>query len=139
MKRVKLGRHVVSDPHICHGTPTFIGTRIMVDQVLEMVAAGTPWEEIIAEYDGAISRAAIAEAVRLARRSFREKCSASYRLNILDENIIVSQRAQLRKWRIRFNHIGTAIGRQGMKDLAEIVPLFHRLRRPTSYSRFRLL
>jgi uncharacterized protein (DUF433 family) len=73
MKRLKLGRHVVSDPHICHGTPTFIGTRIMVDQVLEMVAAGIPWEEIIAEYDGAISRVAIAEAVRLARRSFSEK------------------------------------------------------------------
>jgi uncharacterized protein (DUF433 family) len=76
MKRVKLGRHVVSDPHICHGTPTFIGTRIMVDQVLEMVAAGAPWEEIIAEYDGVISRAAIAEAVRLARRSFSEKNAA---------------------------------------------------------------
>lgn len=76
MKRVKLGQHIVSDPHICHGTPTFIGTRIMVNQVLEMVAAGTPWEEIIAEYDGAISRAAIAEAVRLAGRSFSEKNAA---------------------------------------------------------------
>ena len=47
----------------------------MVDQVLEMVAADTPWEEIIAEYDRAISRAAIAEAVRLAGRSFSEKNS----------------------------------------------------------------
>ena len=73
MKRVKLGQHVVSDPQICHGTPTFIGTRIMVNRVLEMVADDTPWEEIIAEYDGAISRAAIAEAVRLAGRSFTEK------------------------------------------------------------------
>ena len=73
MKRTKLGRHIVADPAICHGTPTFIGTRIMVDQVLEMVADDTPWEEIIAEYDGAISRAAIAEAVRLAGRSFTEK------------------------------------------------------------------
>ena len=73
MKRVKLGQYVVSDPRICHGTPTFIGTRIMVDQILELVAAATPWEEIIAEYDGAISRAAIAEAVRLAGRSFSEK------------------------------------------------------------------
>ena len=76
MKRVKLGRHVVADPHICHGCPTFIGTRIMVGQVLEMVAAGTAWEEIIAEYDGAISRAAIAEAVRLAGRSFSEQNAA---------------------------------------------------------------
>ena len=73
MKRIKLGRHIVADPAVCHGTPTFIGTRIMVDQVLEMVADDTPWEEIIAEYDGAIGRAAIAEAVRLAGRSFTEK------------------------------------------------------------------
>ncbi|MGH7887493.1 MAG: DUF433 domain-containing protein [Candidatus Binatia bacterium] len=73
MKRIKLGRHIVADPAVCHGTPTFIGTRIMVDQVLEMVADDTPWEEIIAEYDGAVSRAAIAEAVRLAGRSFTEK------------------------------------------------------------------
>jgi uncharacterized protein (DUF433 family) len=73
MKRVKLGQYIVVDPDICHGVPTFAGTRIMVDQVLEMVAEDTPWEEIIREYDGAISRAAIAEAVRLAGRSFSEK------------------------------------------------------------------
>jgi uncharacterized protein (DUF433 family) len=73
IKRVRLGQHIVADPEICHGAPTFVGTRIMVDQVLEMVASGSPWEEIIAEYGGAISRAAIAEAVRLARRSFSEK------------------------------------------------------------------
>ena len=76
MKRIKLGRHIVSDPKICHGSPTFIGTRIMVAQVLEIVASGTPWEEIIAEYDAAISKAAIAEAVRLAGRSFSEKNAA---------------------------------------------------------------
>ena len=74
MKRIKLGRHVVSDPQVCQGSPTFVGTRIMVAQVLEMVADGIPWEEIIAEYGGAISRAAIAEAVRLTGRSFPEKC-----------------------------------------------------------------
>ena len=55
-------------------------------------------------------------------------------MNILDENIIASQRAQLRKWRIRFNHIGTEIGRRGMKDLTEIVPLLHSLRRSTFFT-----
>jgi hypothetical protein len=55
-------------------------------------------------------------------------------LNILDENIIASQRAQLRKWRIHFNHIGTDVGRHGMKDLTEIVPLLHSLRRPTFFT-----
>jgi hypothetical protein len=55
-------------------------------------------------------------------------------LNILDENIIASQRAQLRKWRIRFNQIGTEIGRRGMKDLTEIIPLLHSLRRSTFFT-----
>jgi hypothetical protein len=55
-------------------------------------------------------------------------------LIILDENIIASQRAQLRKWRIRFRQIGKETGRQGMKDLDEIIPLLHRLRRPTFFT-----
>lgn len=76
MKRIKLGQYIVADPDICHGTPTFVGTRIMVKQVLELVAAGSRWDEIIAEHDGAISRAAIAEAVRLTGRSFSEKAEA---------------------------------------------------------------
>lgn len=72
-KRIKLGRHIAADPEICHGTPTFSGTRIMVHQVLEMVADGKPWDEIIAECHGSISREGIAEAVRLAIRSFSQK------------------------------------------------------------------
>jgi hypothetical protein len=55
-------------------------------------------------------------------------------LIILDENIIASQRVQLRKWRIRFTQIGKETGRQGMNDLENIVPLLHRLRRPTFFT-----
>ena len=66
MKRLKLGEYIVTDPDICHGKPTFRGTRIMVKQVLDMVAEGTTWDEIISEYDGAINREAIAKAVRVA-------------------------------------------------------------------------
>ena len=55
-------------------------------------------------------------------------------MNILDENIVASQRAKLRKWRRRFSHIGTDIGRQGMKDLNELVPLLHNSRRPTFFT-----
>ena len=73
MKRLKLGEYIVTDPDICHGKPTFKGTRIMVSQVLDMVAEGTTWDEIISEYDGAISREAITEAVRVASQSFSEK------------------------------------------------------------------
>ena len=73
MKPLKLGEYIVRNPEVCHGKPTFRGTRIMVEQVLDMVAEGIAWEQIITEYDGAISREAIAEALRLAGRSFSEK------------------------------------------------------------------
>ena len=68
--RKLLGRFIVADPEICHGKPTFLGTRIMVAQVLKQVAKGTPWDVITAEWRGAVSKEAIAEAVELAQRTF---------------------------------------------------------------------
>ena len=65
-----LGRHIIADPQICHGKPTFRGTRIMVTQVLKQVAKGMPWDAISAEWRGAVSADAIAEAVELAQRIF---------------------------------------------------------------------
>ncbi len=64
-----LGRYIVADPTICHGKPTFRGTRIMVADVLEQVADGLAWESIIEAWRGSITDEAIAEAVRLARRA----------------------------------------------------------------------
>ena len=64
-----LGRYIVADPAICHGKPTFRGTRILVADVLEQVACGMAWEAIIEEWRGALTREAIAEAVRLAREA----------------------------------------------------------------------
>lgn len=64
-----LGRYIVSDPAICHGEPTFRGTRILVADVLEQVASGMAWEAIIEEWRGALTKEAIAEAVRLAREA----------------------------------------------------------------------
>jgi len=65
-----LGRYIVADPKICHGKPTFRGTRIMVAHVLEQIAEGLAWETIIEEWRGSISREAIAEAVRLSSQAF---------------------------------------------------------------------
>ena len=65
-----IGRYVVTDPDICHGKPTFRGTRILVADVLEQVADGLAWETIIEEWRGSISYDAIAEAVRLSRQAF---------------------------------------------------------------------
>jgi uncharacterized protein (DUF433 family) len=67
-----LGRYMVADPDICHGKPTFPGTRILVADVLDQVAAGLAWETIIEEWRGSISHEAIVEAVRLARQALLE-------------------------------------------------------------------
>ena len=64
-----VGRYIVADPRICHGKPTFRGTRIFVADVLEQVAEGLAWETIRAEWDNAITEAVIAEAVQLAAQA----------------------------------------------------------------------
>ncbi|MBI3305353.1 DUF433 domain-containing protein [Candidatus Parcubacteria bacterium] len=50
MKRIVINDHIVADPQICHGKPTFKGTRIMVWQILEMLAGGETMEEIIEDF-----------------------------------------------------------------------------------------
>ena len=77
MAKRMIGRFVVADPTICHGEPTFRGTRILVADVLEQVAAGVAWETIVEEWRGNVSSDAIAEAVRLASQAFRDH-SAEY-------------------------------------------------------------
>jgi uncharacterized protein (DUF433 family) len=62
-----IGRYITIDPRICHGQPTFRGTRILVADVLDQVATGMAWEAITEAWRGAVSREAIAESVRLAR------------------------------------------------------------------------
>ena len=67
-----LGQYIVTDPKICHGKPTFRGTRIMVYQVLEMVAGGMAWEAIIEQCHDSITKEAISEAISLASKAFAE-------------------------------------------------------------------
>ena len=40
MRRIVLHKYIVADSEICHGKLTFKGTRIMVWQILEMLAEG---------------------------------------------------------------------------------------------------
>lgn len=73
-KRIELGRYIVADPDVCHGQPTFKGTRIMVWQVLEDVADGRSWEFISHKrWAGRVPFAAIAEAIRLAEGALRQE------------------------------------------------------------------
>jgi uncharacterized protein (DUF433 family) len=63
---IELGRHIVADPGICGGQPTFKGTRIMVWLVLEQLEDGLTWREIAREWEGRVSEEAIAEAIGIA-------------------------------------------------------------------------
>jgi len=44
----------------------------MVAQVLKQVSKGMSWDAITAEWRGAVTREAIAEAVELAQRTFED-------------------------------------------------------------------
>ena len=70
---LELSRHIVADPAVCHGKPTFKGTRIMVWQVLDELAHGMTPDEIVAAWAGQVSREAIADSVRVARSSLLDE------------------------------------------------------------------
>lgn len=69
MKAQALGRHIVAYPRVSHGKATFRGTRVLVSDVLDQVADGMDWDSIIKEWNGAISKEAISEAVHLAKNA----------------------------------------------------------------------
>ena len=62
-----LGEYVVVAPGICGGRPTFKGTRLEVQVVLDLIAADWSNERIVQEYrNSGITPEAIAQGVRLA-------------------------------------------------------------------------
>lgn len=69
LKPQLIGRYIVTNPKICHGKPTFRGTRVLVSDVLEQVASGMAWETIIEEWNDSITKEAIREAVQLASQA----------------------------------------------------------------------
>ena len=70
--RVDLGRFIVADPLICHGKPTFKGTRIMVWQLFEHLAMGEAPEDFPKHFPGRLTSAAVQEALELGRDFFAE-------------------------------------------------------------------
>jgi len=75
LKPRMIGRYIVADPAVCHGQPTFRGTRILVADVLEQVSAGMARESIAVEWRERVSNEAMAEAVRLASQAFQVAAS----------------------------------------------------------------
>jgi uncharacterized protein (DUF433 family) len=72
-KRIELGEHVVADPAICGGVPTFKGTRVMVWQVLDALGRGESWDDIVKAWAGRVTKAAIAETIRLAHQALLDE------------------------------------------------------------------
>ncbi len=63
-----LGDHIVRAPGVCGGRPTFRGTRIEVEVVLDWLRAGRSIERILEGYPS-LSRAAVEEAIALATQA----------------------------------------------------------------------
>jgi len=55
-------------------------------------------------------------------------------VNVLDENILESQRQWLRSWRMPVRQIGQELGYKGMQD-EDLIPFLLTLRRPTLFTR----
>lgn len=64
------GHDIVTDRDTCQGKPTFRGARILAADMLEQVAEGLAWEMTRAEWRGAISDEASAEAVNAGEELF---------------------------------------------------------------------
>ena len=47
---VRLDR-ISSNPEVVHGKPAIRGTRVTVEVILELLAAGETFEDLLAEYD----------------------------------------------------------------------------------------
>ena len=69
-----LGRFVVIAPGVCGSRPTFKGTRVEVQTVLDCLRTGRSIEDIIHSYPS-VSRHAIQEAIRLAAKALADLCS----------------------------------------------------------------
>ena len=65
--RIEVNDYIVIDSNICHGKPTFKGTRIMVSVVLEMLEKGAPVEEIVDAYPS-LTPKHVKEALKFAAK-----------------------------------------------------------------------
>ncbi len=76
-KKQVIGRFIVADPKICHGKLTFKGTRVLVEDVLEMVSQGYGFDYIIEQFSNSITKDAISEAILLGKESLLNRVKAA--------------------------------------------------------------
>ena len=78
--RIQINEYIVVDTDICHGKPTFKGTRVMVWQVLEMIRAGIPIEEILTSFIVPLTREHIKAALQYAADLTRSGDNAKFNI-----------------------------------------------------------
>lgn len=71
-----LGKYVVAAPGVCRGRPTFKYTRIEVEGVLDLMAAGESMKQLVENFRGRVPKAAIEEALRLAASLLKREAKA---------------------------------------------------------------
>jgi uncharacterized protein (DUF433 family) len=75
LKREDLLARISIDPNVCFGKPCIRGHRIWVSLILDMLAAGASFDEILDQYPGleeADIQACIAYGAEMARERFVE-------------------------------------------------------------------
>lgn len=77
--KVKINNYIVADSEICHGKPVFKGTRIMISDIIELVAAGEKIEKILQSYPS-LKKEMIAEALQYAARLVRGERYVRFKL-----------------------------------------------------------
>lgn len=80
---ITINKYIIADPNICHGKLTFRGTRVMVWQILEMLAGGETMDEILVDFPS-ITKKHIEAALRYAAQ-IAEKGSLQIATQKLDE------------------------------------------------------
>ncbi len=76
--RIEINEYIVADKNICHGKPTFKGTRIMVWQVLDLLQTGLTIDEIIKDYFPQLTKEAILSAIGYASKLIEGESYASF-------------------------------------------------------------
>jgi len=75
--RIKLSKYIVADPEVCHGKPVFENTRVLVSDVLELMAAGLSVEEVLEEYPS-LTRDMVLDALSYAAKVFKGEAYARF-------------------------------------------------------------
>jgi uncharacterized protein (DUF433 family) len=76
--QININKYIIADSGICHGQPTFKGTRIMVWQVLDLLKAGLSVDEVIRDYFPHVTQEAVYAALDYASRLVEEEIYVTF-------------------------------------------------------------